>query len=86
MNNSRFSDDEGGMIDVYEGAENNFTEDNISMSYGRGDLAYSSQPRDRPVFASGREEGRQNNFSMQPDNARMRESLNEFAVNLANRN
>ena len=48
MNNSRFSDDEGGMMDVYEGAENNFTqEDN---SFRQGDLAYNSQPRDRPVF------------------------------------
>ena len=51
MNNSRFSDEEGGMMDVYEGAENNFTqEDNSFSAHRQGDLAYNSQPRDRPVF------------------------------------
>ena len=40
MNNSRFSDDEGGMMDVYEGAENNFTQE--ENSFRQGDLAYNS--------------------------------------------
>ena len=43
MNNSRFSDDEGGMMDVYEGAENNFTQEDNSFSVLRqGDLSYNS--------------------------------------------
>ena len=43
MNNSRFSDDEGGMMDLYEGAENNFTQEDNSFSVLRqGDLAYNS--------------------------------------------
>ena len=36
MNHSRLSDDEGGMMDVYEGAENNFAQDDSR------EIAYSS--------------------------------------------
>ena len=38
------------------------------------------------MFGSGRDEARHKNFSMQPEVSKMGESLNEFNVNIANRN